>query len=235
MDRRIPTTIMIGLVASAIAVSFWTIEQLTGLLIFEIFTIPVKIVVLLAPFFCLSDLSKLLYRRPKLALHLGITLIIVTLGTMLLCLPWRSAFATHFASDWYRWYHEGTRVRSVAFIEWQKEWEHYIPHMIETGIVLVYYTTIITACCVWKLCRIGGAIVAFVGYLLLYFIPVLTGLIVWDFDTFLEGIAFDNISMDLFPVLWWYALDTSIFLYMFMLIFFGVIVRFFNISPQNAN
>lgn len=235
MSRRIPTTIIIGLVASAIAVSFWTIEQLTGLLIFEIFTIPVKIAVLVAPFFCLSDLSNLLYRRPKLALRLGITLIIVTLGTMLLYLPWRSAFVTHFSSDWYRWYHEGTRVQSIAFFEWKKEWEHHIPHMIETGIVLVYYTTVISACCIWRLCRVGGAIVAFVGYLMLYYIPIFTGLIVWDFDTFLEGIAFDSISMDLTPLVWWFALDTSIFLYMFMLIFFGVIVGFFNISSRNTN
>ena len=47
-----------------------------------------------------------------------------------------------------------------------------------------------------------------------------------DYDTFLKGIAFDSISMDLFPVYFWHAGDYFIFLYAFMLIFFGVSTAF---------
>lgn len=233
MHRFIPITSIIGLAASSLAVGLWTLEQLSGWMFFETLTIPVKLIVLLAPFLFLSDLSAFLYRRPKLALRLGFTLVIVTLFAMLLYLPWRSSFVAHFNNDGYRWYYEGTRLKSRDFIQWQAAWAHYVPHMIETGIVLVYYTTIIAACTIWRLSRIGGAVLAFSGYLLLHLIPMLTGLILWDYDTFLKGIAFDSISMDLFPLFAWYAGDYSIFLYVFMLILFGVVIGFFCKNPRS--
>ena len=64
--------------------------------------------------------------------------------------------------------------------------------------------------------------------------PLFTGLILWDYDTFLKGIAFDSISMDLFPIYFWHAGDYSIFLYAFMFIFFGVTGAFFYVRQQNV-
>jgi hypothetical protein len=234
MRTHIPIANIIGLVASAIAVGFWTTEQLTGLMVFEILTIPVKLVVLAAPLFFLSDLSAFLHRRPRLAVRLGITQIVVTLCAMWLYLPWRSAFAAHFNNDFYRWYYEGMEVWTPNFVQWQVAWVNHVPHMIEAGIVLVYYTSTITACTAFRLSRVRGAIVAFVGYLLLCLIPMFTDLILWDYDIFLKGIAFDSISMDLFPLIFWYGGDQSIFLYTFMLIFFGVTARFFYVNPRNT-
>jgi hypothetical protein len=241
MPRRIPITSIIGLVASALAVSLWTLEQLSWWMgfdnlqmIFETITIPVKLVVLLAPFLFLSDLSSFLYKRPQLALRLGLTLIAVTLIAILLYLPWRSAFAAQFSNDGYRWYHEGSRMDSQDFMRWKRAWSYHLPHMTEVGIVLVYYTTIIGACSRLRLNRAGGAALALIGYLFLHLIPMFTGLILWDYDTFLKGIVFDSISMDLMPFMAWHAGDYSIFLYMFMLIFFGVAIAFFYKYPQSG-
>jgi hypothetical protein len=241
MDRRIPITSIVGLVASALAVSLWTLEQLSWwmgfealLTIFETITIPVKLVLLLAPLLFLSDLSAFLYRRPKLALRTGLTLVSVTLAAISLYLPWRSAFAIQFSSDGYRWYHVASRMSSPDFIQWKTAWTYYLPHMIEVGIVLVYYTAIIGTCSILRLNRAGGALLAFMGYLLLHFIPLVTGLILWDYDTFLKGIVFDSISMDLTPFIVWYAGDYSIFLYVFMLIFFGVTIGFFYKYPRSS-
>jgi len=120
------------------------------------------------------------------------------------------------------------------FADWQKRWAHHIPHAIEACLVLAYYCIIITASTRWRLRRVNGAVIAIVGYLLLFLVPMFTGLVEWDYDTFLMGIAFDSISMDLFPVYFWNAGDYSIFLYAFMLIFFGVSAAFFYVGPRHA-
>ena len=113
-------------------------------------------------------------------------------------------------------------------------WAHYVPHATEAVLIFVYYGIIIIACTVWRLRRLTGAIVAVFGYLLLFLVPMLAGLIVWDYDTFLMGIAFDSISMDLFPFYIWHAGDYSIFLYVFLLIFFGISAAFLNVKPRNS-
>ena len=201
---------------------------------YEFLTIPFKLAILIAPFFFLSDLSAFLHHRPKVAFVLWAVLIGVTLGAMLAYLPLRSSFAEHFNNAVYRWYYEGMPTKEGDFSAWQENWAHHVPHIIEVGLLLAYYTLIITACAGWRLRRASGAVVATIGYLLLFLVPMLTGLILWDYDTFLKGIAFDSISMDLFPVCIWYAGDYSIFLYSFMLIFFGVTGAFFYGRPRSV-
>ena len=237
MRTPIPIAGTIGLAASALAIGLWTIEQLTGKMVFEFLTIPFKLAVLAAPLFFLSDLSAFLHRRPRAAVGLGLVLVAATLCALLAYLPWRQSFAAHFNNDVYRWYYEHYDRMPASegdFADWQTKWAHHVPHMIEAGLVLVYYIAIIAACTVWRLRRVGGAVVAVVGYLLLFLVPMFTGLILWDYDTFLKGIAFDSISMDLFPVYIWHAGDYSVFLYAFMLIFFGVSATFFYVRPRKA-
>jgi len=232
---RPPTPIagVVGLAASAVAIGLWATEQFTGQTAFAFLTIPFKLAILGAPLFFLQDLSAFLHKRPRIAVILGLTLVAVTLCAMLVYLPWRSSFAEHFNNARYRWYYEGMPTPEGDFADWRAGWVRHIPHMIEVGLVTVYYIAIITASTVWRLRRVGGAAVAVVGYLLLFLVPMFTGLILWDYDTFLKGIAFDSISMDLFPLYFWHAGDYSIFLYAFMLIFFGVSTAFFYVRPRN--
>ena len=234
MRTPIPMAGIVGLAASALAISLWTAEQLTGQMAFEFLTIPFKLAVLAAPLFFLSDLSAFLHQRPRVAVGVCFALVAVTLGAMLAYLPWRSSFAEHFNNGVYRWYYEGMLRPEGDFPDWERVWARRIPHMIEAGLVLVYYVALVMTCTVWRLRRVGGAVAAVVGYLLLFLVPIFTGLILWDYDTFLKGIAFDSISMDLFPVYFWHAGDHSIFLYAFMLIFFGVSTAFFYVRPRNA-
>ncbi len=238
MLTRIPVAGVIGLAASAAAVGLWIVEQVTGRLAFELLTIPFKVVLLASPLFFLSDLSAFLHRRPRLAMGLGLSLVVATLCAMLAYLPWREAFTHHFSNAVYRWYYSNMPSEFPGyygdFADWQARWAHHVPHAIEAGLVFAYYGGIIAACTFWRLRRWTGAVIAVVGYLLLFLVPIFTGLIVWDYDTFLMGIAFDSISMDLFPVFFWHAGDYSIFLYAFMLIFFGVTTAFFYLTPRNT-
>jgi hypothetical protein len=238
MRKLLSLTGFIGLAASFVAIALWTAEQLSGQMLFELLTIPFKLILLAAPLFFLSDLSAFLYRRPRVAMALGFTLVAVTLCAMLAYLPWREAFTHHFSNSVYKWYYSDMPSQHPGiygdFAAWQKQWARHIPHAIEAGLVLVYYTIIIAACTLWRLNRVRGAIIAIAGYLLLFLVPIFTGLIVWDYDTFLKGIAFDSISMDLFPVFFWHAGDYSIFLYAFMFIFFGVTATFIYLKPRVA-
>lgn len=238
MRTRIPIAGAVGLAASAVAVGLWIAEQLTGQMAFEFLTIPFKLVLLAAPLFFLSDLSAFLHRRRQLAVGLGLTLVAATLCAMLAYLPWREAFTRHFSNAVYRWYYADMPSQHPGyygdFADWQARWARHVPHAIEAGLVFAYYGIIITASTFWRLRRATGAVIAVVGYLLLFLVPMFTDLIAWDYDTFLMGIAFDSISMDLFPVYFWHAGDYSIFLYAFMLIFFGVTAAFFYVRPRNA-
>jgi hypothetical protein len=234
MRTPVPIAGVVGLTASAVAIGLWAAEQLTGQIAFEFLTIPFKLAVLTAPLFFLSDLSVFLHRRPRVAVVLGVALVAATLCAMFVYLPWRPSFAQHFNNAVYRWYYEGMPAKEGDFADWQTGWVRHVPHTIEAGLVIVYYLATISACTVWRLRRVGGAVVAVLGYVLLFLVPMFTGLILWDYDTFLKGIAFDSISMDLFPVYFWHAGDYSIFLYAFMLIFFAVSSAFFYVRPRNV-
>lgn len=203
---------------------------------FEYLTIPFKLALLAAPLFFLSDLSEFLHGRPRIALGLGVVLVAVTFGAMLTYLPWRDAFAQHFNNASYRWYYDYTNPKTIGteseFTDWKKSWEHHVPHRIEAALVVACFSVLLTACSAWRLRRISGAVVASIGYALLFIVPLATGLIDWDYDVFLRGVAFDSISMDLFPVGIWFAGDYSIFLYTFMFIFFGISALFFLAKSQ---
>lgn len=234
MFSRIPISAKIGLAASALAIALWVIEQLTGWLSFEILAIPVKLALLATPLFFLTDLSAFLHGRPKLAIGLGLTLVIVTIAGMFAFLPWRDGFAHKFNNAVYRWYSFDKNPRIAAegdFEKWKSDWNRHVPHKIEAALVCVYYSLLIFAAAAFRLKRPAGAAVVALGYLLLLLVPFTTGLVVLDYDTFFQGIIFDSIAMDLFPVGFWYAADYSIFLYGFMLIFFGICTAFINSWP----
>ena len=229
----------IGLLAAASAVCLWVAEQLTGDMVFELLTIPFKLTLLAAPLFFYRDLSGFLQGRPRLAVALALTLIAVTILAALAYLPWREAFARQFNNDVYRWYSNDPDRRESgdprAFDAWLSGWSRRVPHLIEAAIAVAYYGCIIAICSLCRLGRVGGLVLGMGGYAMLLIVPMLTGLIVWDYDTFLKGIIFDSISMDLFPICLWSASDFSIFLYVFMLIFFAVCAGFMCAIPRRAD
>lgn len=233
MSLRVPIAGVVGLAASAVAIGLWTTEQLTGQLVFEALTIPFKLAVLAAPLFLLPSLSAYLRGRPRVAISLGLALIAVTLSAMLAYLPWRTAFAEQFNNGVYRWYYLGMPNEEGSFPDWRVAWASHIPHAIEAALVITYYLMLIVICTVRRLGMLTGAATAAAGYLILFLVPLVTGLIQWDYDTFLKGIVFDSISMDLCPLLLWQAGDHSIFLYVFMLIFFGITAVFFCLKRPN--
>ncbi len=234
MRSPVPIAGVVGLAASAVAIGLWTTEQLTGQLVFETLTIPFKLAILAAPLFLLPSLSAHLHGRPRVAIRLGLALIVVTLGALLAYLPWRGAFAEQFNNAVYRWYYPGMPNEEGDFSDWQTAWDLRIPHAIEGALIVAYYLMVIAICTFRHLSKLTGALTVVAGYLLLFLVPLISRLIQWDYDTFLKGIAFDSISMDLCPLFIWHAGDHSIFLYVFMLIFFGVTAVSFCLNRPNA-
>lgn len=205
---------------------------------FEVATIPFKVVLLASPIVFVFHLSALLHKRTRLAISLGTALVAITLLSMVLYLPWRDTFARHFSNDVYRWYYAdipAERQSSYGDVEvWKRFWERRIPHVIEAALVIGYYGLVIAIATIRRLSRIAGALLVLLGYSILLFVPLLTGLVDWDYDTFLRGIAFDSISMDLVPPFFWVAGDYSIFLYSFFFIFFAVSAVFFRLTQRSA-
>ena len=232
---RVPKSGIIGLAASTGAISLWVIEQWSGQMLFEFLTIPFKVTLLAAPLFLMSDLSALLHRRPRFAAIIAIALIVITLCAIAAYLPWRYTFVSHFSNDVYRWYFNGMRERfgglAADVAEWEQMWDRGVPHMKEAALLITYYIGLIAACTFWRLGRAGGAALALAGYGFLFVAPIFSGLVLWDYDTFLKGIVFDSISLDLTPYAFWFAGDYSLFLYIFLFIFFAVCTTAFLCEP----
>jgi len=218
----------VGLGVSVAAVVLWVLEQTTPWWeVFEILTLPVKVALLVMPLWLLADLSGLLYRRPLVALGLGVSLIGATLLAAGAFLPWRSAYARHFNNDAVKQYYpempseQTNMVKTDDYPAWLARWERKKPHAVEAGLLAAYYVLVLTPCAVFRLRWWSGAVVGLAGYGLLYLAPDRTGLIDWDYDVFLKGVVFDCISLDVSPIGFWFAGDHSIFFYGFMLIFFA--------------
>jgi hypothetical protein len=150
--------------------------------------------------------------------------VIVTVAVAAAYLPWRDSFCHHFNNAIYRWYWSGLLRESSGyygdFDAWLAGWRSGRPHLLEFGILIGFYALIVGGCYFFRLRRLGGFVLAGAAYAFLLIVPIATELIVWDYDTFLRGIAFDSISMDLFPLGLWFSGDYTIFLYAFLLIFF---------------
>jgi hypothetical protein len=230
--QEIPKSGRIGLFASIIAIVLWTLEHLSdprGIgMVFAFSTVPFKLAIFGAFLFFISDLSRLLVGRFRLAMTLAVTLIVITCAAIGAYLPFRQLFAETFDAAQYHWYHEGMAVKHGDFPQWQADWNHKTPHIIEASMVVVFYGVLMIVCAFRRWRVFGGAIPIAVGaYLFLEFTPLYFGLLVWDYDEFLKGIVFDSISLDLSPLAFWWPCDFSIFLYALSFIFFSVTTAFF--------
>jgi hypothetical protein len=201
--------------------------------------IPAKFAVVLASFCFLSDLSAFLARRPRRAVCLALALIGGSLGGMLLYLPWRNDFARAFSGGTYLWYYPGMEEDGLSlqwdFPNWLASWSSHVPHLIEAGLVSLFYGMWIGGCALGRLRRGHGAVLALAGYILLFAVPVITGLIAWDYDVFLMGIAMDSISFDLMPLSLWATGAHSIFLFAFSFLFFAITALAYRITPGSAD
>ena len=238
-NSKFPISGYVGLAASTLAIVLWVAEHLLEKTELYVLAVFLKLILLGAPLLFLRHLSAFLHERRLIALGLGLSLVAASVGAMLAYLPWREAFAERFSNSVYRWYFDGMPQKFSGyygdFAAWQDRWARAVPHTIEIGLLLVYYGSLITLCTLRQLGRLSAAWVAILGYLMLFLVPMLTGLIAWDYDTFLMGIAFDSISMDLFPLFFWQAGDHSIFLYAFLFIFFVITAVFFFAFPRSAS
>ncbi|MBL8814697.1 MAG: hypothetical protein JNL58_01615 [Planctomyces sp.] len=239
LQPRLPVAGIIGLVASSAAIGLWLAEAVTRQMVFSLMLIPCKLALLAAPLFFYHDISRLLYQRKRLAFALGMTLITVTVLAAMAYLPFRESFLRRFNTATYYWYSNIPQANAGNFPPgidaWRNGWNRGVPHFIEATLLVAYYVTIISICCLGRLDRVFSVVVGLGGYAMLLIVPMVTGLIEYDFDIFLRGIVFDSISLNLFPpvVIFWGG--HSIFLFVFLLIFFAVCAIFMKTAnPQRT-
>jgi hypothetical protein len=209
--------------------AFWTLQQLLGHPAFAFLTFPFRLALFVVVPFFYRDLSAFLFERRRIAFLLLATLVTVTMLAVVAYLPWRDSFAVRFNNDSYRWYHNHPRqdYELPGLESWRIQWEQRLPHLIESCLLIAYYSAIIAICSCRRLQRTGSLLLALAGYAFLGILPNAAGLLKWDYDLFLGGIIFDSISVDFFPLAFWFPGDHSIFFYSFMFIFFAVCSAFF--------
>ncbi len=239
LKPRLSVAGLIGLVASAAAIGLWLAAAVTQQMVISLILIPCKLALLAAPLFFYHDLSGFLHRRKRLAVALGMTIITVNVLAAMAYLPFRESFLRKFSTDTYYWYSSIPRPNESGFPPgidaWRNGWNRGVPHFIEATLLVAYYGTILSICSLWRLDRVSSLMVGLGGYAMLLIVPMATGLIKYDFDVFLRGIAFDSISMDLFPFFAMFAGGYSIFLFVFQFIFFLVCAIFMKTaSPQRT-
>lgn len=231
MSRRFPTAVLVGLGAALAGMVLWTTEQLTGSWFFGILAVTAKLVLLVAFPWCLPDLSAHFHVRPlRSALLFAVTAILITTAVAAAYLPWRDSFCRHFNNDAYRWYWSGLTETYPGqykdFNAWLAGWRSGRTHLLEFAVLTGFYVLTTAGLSLFRLRRSGGWALAGAAYAFLLVVPVATGLIVWDYDIFLRGIASDSISLDLFPFTFWFSGDHTIFFYVFFFVFFAVAALF---------
>jgi hypothetical protein len=104
----------------------------------------------------------------------------------------------------YRWFWSGLPGENSgydgSFDAWLADSRSGRHHPLEFGILLGFYSLIVSGCYFFRLRLRGGFVLAAAAYCFLLIVPIATGLIVWDYDMFLHGIALDSISLALIPI-----------------------------------
>ena len=174
----------------------------------------------------LFQLSTTLHDDGPAARRFALRGTLVTALAVAAYLPFRTAFCRSTASASVRAYYDALPLEHAGgypgFERWQRMFAHGQIHLLELALLVAFYGLI-----AWALWRIRSGVAAAVaatagGYLLLAIAPIALGLVVWDYDTFLLGLVFDSISIDLWlPGVW----TNSIFLDVFLLLLFAVAAR----------
>jgi hypothetical protein len=114
----------------------------------------------------------------------------------------------------------------IGLEEWREEWARLIPQAKEGAMMAICLTIFVMPGYLYGSSR--RAIVSSFAFLVLacVILPVVFGLLLWDYDIFLGGVFFDLLSLDLIPFLWWNVSNISGVFFVLATFFYGYALLF---------
>jgi len=123
----------------------------------------------------------------------------------------------------------------IGLEEWRVQWSHWIPQAKDLSLMMLSLAVIVVPAYYlgsrWEARAFSSAMLIGVCSLL----PPAIGLVLWDYDTFLGGVFFDLLSLDLLPMLWWFVGGSSIVLFALSASFYSYIIVFCRFVAPNIH
>ncbi len=168
--------------------------------------------------FALRPFYTCLHRNPRTLVVFSVLAGAVYLGLFWSYAIWgRTAFAEFASGHVVRYYYLESEVLAkfgyLGLEEWQEQWRRFIPHVKELGLSLALGVFIVLCGYYYGDKTAAPFAVWGVVYFVLFVCPLILGLIVWDYDTFMGGIFFDALCLETFPLGLWWSGKTTIFLF----------------------
>lgn len=114
----------------------------------------------------------------------------------------------------------------IGLEEWRVQWSNWIPQAKDLSLMMLSLAVIVVPAYYfgsrWEARAFSSAMLIGVCSVL----PPAIGLVLWDYDTFLGGVFFDLLSLDLLPLFWWFVGGSSIVFFSLSAAFYGYIIIF---------
>ncbi len=125
------------------------------------------------------------------------------------------------------------RHHYIGLEEWRAQWARWIPQAKDAALMAIVLAGLVAPGYFfgsrWEALAFSSAMTIGVCSLL----PPAIGLVLWDYDTFLGGVFFDLLSLDLLPPLWWFVGGSSIVFFALSASFYSYIIVFCRFVAPN--
>ncbi len=187
----------------------------------------------------IGPLYKRLHRnsRNATAFVLFFTISYLSLWTLYLLLG-RELLATYASDSVVRFYYLRSPVLDefhyIGLEEWREDWARLIPQAKEILLMAICLITLVVPGYLFGPRRRAIVISTLILVLACVILPVVLGLVIWDYDTFLGGVFFDLLSLELIPVFWWHAGPTSVVFFALTTVFYSGLLIFCRTVAQDG-
>jgi len=138
--------------------------------------------------------------------YLGLFVLYILLG--------RETLAEYVSDHVVRFYYLNSPVLDefpyIGLEEWRAQWTRGIPQAKEVVLMAIFLVGLVAPGYFfgsrWEALAFASVMLIAVCSLL----PLAFGLVLWDYDTFLGGVFFDLLSLELLPIMWWFVGGSSV-------------------------
>lgn len=210
----------------------WTIHVITCVL---------KLATILAFPIAIRPLYDQLHRNPRNVMVFSLFFGLGYLGLFALYMLFGRERMAEFASgDAVRFYYLHSPALDerhyIGLAEWRAQWARWIPQAKEIGLMVVAFAALVGPG-YFLGSRVLAQLISAVSIVTVcVLLPPVLGLVLWDYDLFLGGVFFDLLSLDLIPVLWWWAMPCTFVYFVLAATFYSYVYIFCKcISSRREN
>ncbi len=220
----------IGGLAALLGILAWCLEWRLAWHALEPVVMCAQTLGFLALIFCVRHLAAALFHSWRPALLFWLLLSASTIAGLFASIPFR-LWMPRWANDGRRrWYYDGMPNPEGDYPQWLADWCSFGPHVFEAALLPAFFAVLVVPCVLFRIRLWTAVLVCFAGYALLALGPAFRGLLVFDYDTFQQGIALDSIALSIWPMGLAYSDAHCIFTLGFFAIIFTV-ARLFHWLP----